>query len=366
MPISSSPADMLDFPAVTILKPLKGLDRQTYENLETYFNMNYPACCYEVVFCIQDVHDPVVDLVRSLVERYPNVPAKISIDSRTFNVNPKLNNVIHEYEKSLAELVWISDSGTPATQNLLREFVMAFRRESKIGILHQLPTLVLGREAWFGDRIEDVHFGTTHAKYYFILNALGFNCVNGMSILFSKSTMESIGGLRQFGRYLGEDYYMGKAMVENGYQVCVAPAPARQRLPSRSVFDVYNRHLRWARLRRKMMLSSAIAEPSLQCFPTGLVLVFALQGTSFATGSLDEAFCFFWIHTILWILVDMILYTNATGHWIQFHYLPKWLTSWLVREVGSIIISIHGGMSNVVSWRDNSFELLSDGLCRQL
>ena len=29
--------------------------------------------------------------------------------------------------------------------------------------------------------------------------------------------MEKIGGLRQFGKYLGEDYYIGKAMIKAGY-----------------------------------------------------------------------------------------------------------------------------------------------------
>jgi len=28
--------------------------------------------------------------------------------------------------------------------------------------------------------------------------------------------MENIGGLRQFGKYLGEDYYIGKAMIKAG------------------------------------------------------------------------------------------------------------------------------------------------------
>lgn len=46
------------------------------------------------------------------------------------------------------------------------------------------PTLA--QSETLGDRVEQMHFGTGHSKYYFVLNMVGFNCLNGMSTLFPK------------------------------------------------------------------------------------------------------------------------------------------------------------------------------------
>lgn len=66
---------LYNFPGVTILKPLKGVDANLHENLETYFHIDYP--CYELLFCVQEENDPAVDLVQNLISKYPLVDAKL-------------------------------------------------------------------------------------------------------------------------------------------------------------------------------------------------------------------------------------------------------------------------------------------------
>lgn len=66
-------ADQL--PGVSIIKPLMGVDDNLKDNLETFFNMDYPL--YELLFCVQDVNDPVINLVKSLIDQYPSVDAKL-------------------------------------------------------------------------------------------------------------------------------------------------------------------------------------------------------------------------------------------------------------------------------------------------
>lgn len=50
-------------------------------------------------------------LVKSLIEKYPNVDAKLFIGGSTIGVNPKINNMHKAYEASLYDFVLISDSG---------------------------------------------------------------------------------------------------------------------------------------------------------------------------------------------------------------------------------------------------------------
>ena len=67
-------------PGVSILRPLKGLDTNLYENLESTFIQDYPN--YEIFFCVDDEEDQAVPIVRDLMAKYPHVNAHIAI--RTF------------------------------------------------------------------------------------------------------------------------------------------------------------------------------------------------------------------------------------------------------------------------------------------
>jgi ceramide glucosyltransferase len=62
-------------PGVSILKPLFGVDDNLNENLETFFNINYPK--YELLFCVQNKEDPAINLVKGLIGKYPFVDARL-------------------------------------------------------------------------------------------------------------------------------------------------------------------------------------------------------------------------------------------------------------------------------------------------
>lgn len=99
-------------PKVSILKPLMGIDQNLAANLETYFTMDYPRQCYEILFCVENKEDPVVGLCQSLIEKYRGeVDARLFIGGEHVGVNPKINNMEPGYRESKYELIMISDSG---------------------------------------------------------------------------------------------------------------------------------------------------------------------------------------------------------------------------------------------------------------
>jgi len=54
---------------VSILKPLKGLDDNLFDNLESFCMLDYPE--YEIIFSLQDHNDPAYKVARKVKEKYP-------------------------------------------------------------------------------------------------------------------------------------------------------------------------------------------------------------------------------------------------------------------------------------------------------
>ena len=73
--IASLPAKTA--PGVTIIRPLCGLDNNLYNALEAAMKLDYPK--YQVLFALQDEEDEALPVVRMIMDKYPNVDAKVII-----------------------------------------------------------------------------------------------------------------------------------------------------------------------------------------------------------------------------------------------------------------------------------------------
>lgn len=76
---------------MSILRPLRGLDCNLYENLEASFRQDYPD--FEIIFSVADEADAAIPIVKELCARYPSIPTKLIIGksrNRCFERPPKL------------------------------------------------------------------------------------------------------------------------------------------------------------------------------------------------------------------------------------------------------------------------------------
>src|SRR5215472_8191352 len=60
-------------PAVSILKPLSGVDDGLEDNLRTFFEQDYAE--YEILFAVRSWKDAAIPVVERLRAQYPNVPS---------------------------------------------------------------------------------------------------------------------------------------------------------------------------------------------------------------------------------------------------------------------------------------------------
>lgn len=64
-------------PGVTIIRPLRGIDCNMYENLASSFRQDYPL--FEIVFSVAQANDPAIAVVKDLMKKYPKVDARLII-----------------------------------------------------------------------------------------------------------------------------------------------------------------------------------------------------------------------------------------------------------------------------------------------
>lgn len=76
---TSEPSGDDKIPGVSILRPLRGLDCNLYENLESSFQQRYPAAKFEIICSVAEEDDPAIRVVRTLMEAYPNVDASLIV-----------------------------------------------------------------------------------------------------------------------------------------------------------------------------------------------------------------------------------------------------------------------------------------------
>src|SRR2546422_8738818 len=88
----SSPTPAGEWPPVTILKPVHGLEKDIDQNLRSACLQDYPT--YQVVFAVQDENDPAISLLRDLEREFGPQRVSVAIEHRQVGTNGKINNLI--------------------------------------------------------------------------------------------------------------------------------------------------------------------------------------------------------------------------------------------------------------------------------
>jgi ceramide glucosyltransferase len=128
-----------------------------------------------------------------------------------------------------------------------------------IALVHQMP-FTCDREG-FAATFEKIYFGTYQSRMYLIADLLGAICHTGMSSLIRRDVLEDIGGLKAFGCYLAEDFFLAKAISDAGYKSTISSQPAWQNSGLCDVTNFQLRLTRWAKLRVAMVPHLIILEP---------------------------------------------------------------------------------------------------------
>lgn len=263
----------LGTPRVTLLRPVCGHDPFDAETLGASFIQDYPD--YEIIFCAPSAADPAVPLVRELIAAHPHIPAQLLFGESSLTANPKLNNLWKGWQVASADWVCMTDSNLLLPPDYLRLVVSSWG--PKTGLVSCPP--VGSRPDGLAASIECAVLNSNQARLQFAGASLGQAFAQGKTLFWNREMLNRAGGIAALGRYLAEDVNATKLVRAAGLQVSLTPLPFAQPIGTRSFATVWNRQLRWSRVRRDGFpwvfateIANGAAVPFLAVFSAVLVL----------------------------------------------------------------------------------------------
>jgi ceramide glucosyltransferase len=181
-----------------------------------------------------------------LIAENPGARAKLLIGDERVSPNPKLNNVLKGWRA--AEHVWIiiADSNVLMTRDYIERLFASWRPDT--GLVASPP--IGCRPHGFWAEIECAFLNTYQARWQYLVDSFGWGFAQGKTMLWRRADLDRAGGIEALAKEVAEDAAATKIVRDAGLKVRLIDRPLAQPLGRRSAAEVWNRQLRWARLRR--------------------------------------------------------------------------------------------------------------------
>lgn len=214
-PNSSFRPSFPEWPPVTVLKPVCGLEKNHKESLRSTCIQDYPD--YQVVFAVQDPQDPVVSLLKEIEKEFGPERVSIAIENKQAGPNKKINNLIGALSYARYDTLVVNDSDVRLRPDYLKTIVPSLL-DSGVGCACTLYRAICG-DQWF-EKLELLTLNADFIPSVIFAHATGASkfCL-GSSLAMTRASLEKIGGLEALVHYLPEDYEIGRRLWAIGKRV---------------------------------------------------------------------------------------------------------------------------------------------------
>lgn len=235
-------------PPVSILKPVRGLDPDAYDNFASFCRQDYPE--YEIVFCVGDRSDPVLPVIEKVIADFPERNVRVLFGSGREATNDKVAKLARLSQEAQYETLVINDSDVRAEPDYLRR-VVAPLADPKVGAVtcFYVPT----DEKTLVQKLQTV--GMYSDFYPGIVVAWQLDGVKfalGPTIATSRTRLAGFGGYEKIENRPADDLLVGRLIAEQGYEVRLIPYSVLTVADFQSLRDLFLKRLRWIVVMRNM------------------------------------------------------------------------------------------------------------------
>jgi len=230
-------------PKATVLKPLCGLDPETYACLRSFCDQQYPE--FQIIFGVAAADDPVLAIVQRLQREFPLRDLRILIDCRQHGSSRKVSNLINMMSAATHDYLVIADSDVRVDDHYLAKVVAplmdagvgvvtcAYRGVSRRGLWSLMGSLFINE--WFTPSV------------YVAAKAGSRSFAFGATIALRREVLSRIGGFGAIANQLADDYRLGELTRSAGLRTVLSDVEVDVVVGENSFGSLVQHELRWLR-----------------------------------------------------------------------------------------------------------------------
>ena len=337
---AETPSDFT--PPVSILKPIRGLDRETYENYASFCRQDYPD--YEILFCVTDESEPAIPVIEKLIRDFPDRAIRLLIGSEPVGISDKVNKLARMAREARHDVLIVTDSDVRVDSGFLREIAAPFGDPTIGGVTCLYRGLTDGS---FAADLEALGNSADFAPGVLVAWLGGGGSLDfmlGAVMATTKRRLAEIGGFESLADYLCDDYELGNRIAARGHRIELSPFPVVIDYPHQTLAEAFRHQLRWN-------LAIRYSRP---WGHLGLIfthgLVWALAGI-FLVHSWQGALAFAAAYSLL--RVEVALGVGARGMGDTLIRRKQWMLP--LRDAFAFIVWLASFFPQRIHWRDQQF-----------
>src|SRR5882762_10082976 len=240
---NSAPETPVFLPPASILKPVRGVDHQAYENFASYCRLDYPK--YEIIFAVAEPDDPAVPVIERLQADFPRCSIRLIKGAERIGTNRKVNSLFRLVQEAKYDLVVMSDSDVRVDPDYLRVVAPPFADPHVGAVTAFYRCITAGSVA---ADLEALGMYLDSAPGALVARRLEgkMQFAFGWTMATTKRHLSEIGGWEAMANYHSDDFELGNRIARRNYRVQLMRKPVWMVFPQETIGQYFRHELRWS------------------------------------------------------------------------------------------------------------------------
>jgi ceramide glucosyltransferase len=339
-------------PAVSILKPVKGMDDDSYDNFASFCSQEY-AGALQIIFALVSPDDPAVAVIKQLQADFTNHDIILAINPAQHGPNQKVSNLINAFPYATHDIIIVSDSDISVEPDYLQAVTTHFS-DQQIGLVTSLyrTSEVHG----IAPALEATGFTAEMIPNVLVARQLeGLTFALGASMAVRREALAAIGGFDALSSYLADDYQLGNKIYQAGWRLALDDCFVESVIKSENLMTVLSRQLRWARTMRVSRPGGYLASGITLPFPAALLATLLAPSPTVGVAAVALLYG-----------VRLTVSTLFSRCFVRDNLFPRWLWLLPLRDMLAFFTWALSFLGNRVEWRGSRFVLKPGGKIEEL
>jgi ceramide glucosyltransferase len=330
------------FPPVSILKPIRGLDRDAYDNFASLCRQDYPE--FEILFCISDPQEPAMPVLLQLIRDFPARKIRVYVGADPLGASDKVNKLCRMAREAKNEILIVSDSDVRVEPGFLAAVAAPFTNPSVGGVTCLYRGLTDDSLAANLEALGNSGDFAPGVLVAWLLGGKRLNFMLGAVMATTKKQLAEIGGFESLVDYFCDDYELGNRIAARNRRIELIRAPVDIVYPHESLREAFRHQIRWnlsIRFSRPAGHIGLLFTHGLPWAILGLAMAHSWAGT------------FFFLGGYALLRYEVALGTGARGMRDQLIRRKLWMLP--VRDAFAFLVWFASFFPQKLRWRDREF-----------